>query len=476
MVQQGGSALARAHRAETLVIAAFALSSSEVFFIYRNFRIPAFEPSVLVVPFFGGFVSVCVALAACAAMLAIYLIGGRKIEGRRHLDAALVCSIVGPAAYLVCGHYLGLSWTLLPCVAVTSVGCACFLPVIVSRIVDLGVRCAVRCSVACCACLLVLAPVSMLVPLEGFTCLLIANAVGAYACLRALGPSTRQQDGGRAHEGQKLPRILTLTIIVVSMVEGIVAAVGEANMGPMDKLAVYSLAFVASAALSAAVLLHAKVSFNNALYRVCVPLLALGVAVFVLEGALALDVGTFFALLGRQLFAAVILALVVFLARYHGSDCYLLVLGVLIGAMAGNLAGLLLYQAFGTSAFPTLLPAPFIVFLLLSVLTVSLYLMNASNLKTHWGMTAIDDTQESVGLTLEQSCEELAGRYGLTKREREVVSHIARGHDRQAIASRLFISEGTVKVHTRNVYQKLGIHSKQELIEMVERIEDSFKE
>ena len=53
---------------------------------------------------------------------------------------------------------------------------------------------------------------------------------------------------------------------------------------------------------------------------------------------------------------------------------------------------------------------------------------------------------------------------------------LARGKDKQAIAEKLFISEGTVKVHARNIYQKLGIHSKQELIRLVESTEESIRE
>jgi DNA-binding NarL/FixJ family response regulator len=102
--------------------------------------------------------------------------------------------------------------------------------------------------------------------------------------------------------------------------------------------------------------------------------------------------------------------------------------------------------------------------------------MDASNTQTRWGMIAIDDSQESVGLTLAQSCQELASQHALTKRETEIAEQLVRGRDRHAIAERLFISEGTVKVHTCNIYQKLGIHSKQELIAMVEKIEESFKE
>lgn len=432
-------------------------------------------PEASAIPFFGGFVSVCAALAACLVMLFAYLVFGKRVGDERHLTFALGCSIAGPIISLTCGKYLGYELAFIPGAVVTAVGCACFLPAIVRRIVGVGVRCSVRCSIAACLALLVVAPVSMLVPMEAFTVILAAFSLGVYCCLRTLGPL---QDEPFAHEGegQKLPRVLTLTIVVVSMMEGVAAVVDEVNMGAGDKMIVFSFAFIAAALLCAIVLLRVRVSFNKALYRVCVPLVSIGLAFLVFDTALALDIGTFFVLVGRQLFAASLLALVVYLSRYHGSDCYLLVLGVLIGAMVGNLVGLLLYQLPWPQSAGHLVSPALLVSVLVFSLVVCLYLMDESNMRTHWGMIAVDDVQEAPALTLDQSCEALGSRCGLTQREVDVVKHIVRGRDRHAIAERLFISEGTVKVHMRNIYQKLGIHSKQELITLVEEVGESIKD
>jgi DNA-binding NarL/FixJ family response regulator len=52
----------------------------------------------------------------------------------------------------------------------------------------------------------------------------------------------------------------------------------------------------------------------------------------------------------------------------------------------------------------------------------------------------------------------------LTPRERDIVKLAASGARNRAIAERLFISEGTVKIHIHNIYQKLSISSRGELI------------
>lgn len=69
---------------------------------------------------------------------------------------------------------------------------------------------------------------------------------------------------------------------------------------------------------------------------------------------------------------------------------------------------------------------------------------------------------------IEETCRVLGQEHGLTKREIEIVQLIAKGRSRGYIASSLVISENTVKGHTRNAYSKLGIHSKQELLTLIE--------
>jgi two-component system, NarL family, nitrate/nitrite response regulator NarL len=50
----------------------------------------------------------------------------------------------------------------------------------------------------------------------------------------------------------------------------------------------------------------------------------------------------------------------------------------------------------------------------------------------------------------------------LTEREREIVGHIAAGLSNKQIARVLGISDGTVKVHIKNLLRKLGAHSRLE--------------
>jgi DNA-binding CsgD family transcriptional regulator len=52
----------------------------------------------------------------------------------------------------------------------------------------------------------------------------------------------------------------------------------------------------------------------------------------------------------------------------------------------------------------------------------------------------------------------------LTPRESEILSYLARGHSSVYVAKTLMISESTVYTHVRNMYRKLGVSSREELL------------
>lgn len=77
-------------------------------------------------------------------------------------------------------------------------------------------------------------------------------------------------------------------------------------------------------------------------------------------------------------------------------------------------------------------------------------------------------TKQSV--TLEGKQEDERERKLLTEREREVMSLFIKGYKQSEIAKELQISIDTVKRHIKNVYAKLDIHSKVELIERLGKV------
>ena len=55
----------------------------------------------------------------------------------------------------------------------------------------------------------------------------------------------------------------------------------------------------------------------------------------------------------------------------------------------------------------------------------------------------------------------------LTKRETEIVTYVLRGYKNARIAKTLFISEGTVKNHLRNIFRKAKVKNRSSLIHKV---------
>lgn len=51
----------------------------------------------------------------------------------------------------------------------------------------------------------------------------------------------------------------------------------------------------------------------------------------------------------------------------------------------------------------------------------------------------------------------------LTRREREIVRHVAVGFRNAEVAARLGVTEGTIKTHLNNIFQKIGVRDRVEL-------------
>ena len=65
------------------------------------------------------------------------------------------------------------------------------------------------------------------------------------------------------------------------------------------------------------------------------------------------------------------------------------------------------------------------------------------------------------------ACRRIGEEHGLSKRELDVFVLLARGYASASIQKKLYIAAGTTNYHTRNIYAKLGVHSRSEVIELV---------
>lgn len=88
-----------------------------------------------------------------------------------------------------------------------------------------------------------------------------------------------------------------------------------------------------------------------------------------------------------------------------------------------------------------------------------------NNVENAWGL--LPRPHESTH-SLRSASNDIAKRFKLTKRETEVMMLILRGKNGPYIQDKLCISQNTYQTHTRNLYRKLDIHSRQELFDLLD--------
>lgn len=137
-------------------------------------------------------------------------------------------------------------------------------------------------------------------------------------------------------------------------------------------------------------------------------------------------------------------------------------IGNFFGIFIGWSVGALLYAELGTAGFDT----GYAIFSIIIVIALVVLLV--------WDL--IKSREEEFGAPQadafldkwKAACEEIAETYELTNQETRIHTMLARGRNQHYIADELFISPHTIKTHTYHIYKKLGVHSQQELIDMVE--------
>ena len=78
----------------------------------------------------------------------------------------------------------------------------------------------------------------------------------------------------------------------------------------------------------------------------------------------------------------------------------------------------------------------------------------------------VEADMESLEAYRHRRIERLADECGLTNRDRELLDYLSRGYGSSFIAKTLFISDNTARTHIRNIYRKLGVSSREQLLSL----------
>lgn len=89
------------------------------------------------------------------------------------------------------------------------------------------------------------------------------------------------------------------------------------------------------------------------------------------------------------------------------------------------------------------------------------------------GLEASSEEKEDEPIDINRKkCQIAADHFCLSKREVEVLFLLTGGYSIQGIADKLVISTNTVKTHTSHIYRKMGVNSRQEVINLRDSIEE----
>ena len=133
-----------------------------------------------------------------------------------------------------------------------------------------------------------------------------------------------------------------------------------------------------------------------------------------------------------------------------------------LGVLAGNLAG----EAASPLVASGSLNVFVVVLALICLFSFSLALLPARGGKAP--MRAAAGGSEPAESAFAATCRQLAAANGLSAREEEVLGYLAKGRSQPYIREELLLSKNTVATHVKHIYQKLDVHSRQELLDLFE--------
>ena len=235
---------------------------------------------------------------------------------------------------------------------------------------------------------------------------------------------------------------------------------------------VVSMAFVMAACVWAYFAsIRRREDFGSLAYRIALPLVALGFLLLPLSGAWSLA-GTAAYRFGYEYIYIVLWALWVFFAGREGASSVWIVACGLASMQVSKLIGFVLSADVVALLGPALDMQVVAGLALFGTVLVAVFSKGIAFSAEGWeGVRPAAEAPAHEGVAFpEQRYAEVAEGFALSPRETDVFLLLIRGYSRARIAKELVVTEETVKSHVKGIYQKMGVHTKQDLIDTVERL------
>lgn len=208
-----------------------------------------------------------------------------------------------------------------------------------------------------------------------------------------------------------------------------------------------------------------NVNFTHMIYLVGLPLIALGFFLMAFSSQL-IAFGEAVQAIGACYQYIIMVCLFVYLTKVNGLPILRISGYGLAFLFFGQAAGGYLGSALAMSAPTGQVLSTSVSIVGVSILISALYISNSKRMEHGWEGARLG-SGEPKPIMFEACVRILAAERNLTSRETEVLVLAAQGRNRKIISGELFISEETAKTHLRNIYNKLEVHSHQELIDLV---------
>ncbi|MBE6465924.1 response regulator transcription factor [Denitrobacterium detoxificans] len=402
--------------------------------------------------------------------------------------SVLICASLLYAASIVVFAALSLGWTVPP-VAVAIVGAVCGASTVVitvrwaSFLSALDFREGLVCSSLLCIATSLVGIGFQALPLYPRAVVYVLIAIVGGVCPALMDPPSRDASPeGSSPEGElvstrNLFHVLHLPVIGLVIYAFMMSINKVLLWGAVD--AEFIGAIVAALLIVPILLIRTDKPASAFIYRVIAPIIGGVVIVFVSFPAGTFPHGAALWLVYIFLSALAIVALGQVIAVMHAGEFrreFVVGLALFLGGVV-SLCGLMWVNVFGgLDSYEPVIYVIIAVYCALMVIS-----LGWESWRTITAVADVDGEGELVASRAEDADGSQLSSHRpstvtipaaisqkLTRRENEILSYLGRGHSNAYIAEKLFISESTVRTHVKHIYQKLEVHSREELFVLLD--------
>lgn len=279
----------------------------------------------------------------------------------------------------------------------------------------------------------------------------------------------------QAHQVIRFLLIIAVYCIAAGFMDGRKYTVDTSNFSSLNTTMFAGIALLLILVTILSIVLM-KRGHEDFMYRMIVPLMAAGLLIMPFFAGGASSATSNIAIMGGYIIMEMFVWSALQNLARHATEQPAFVYGIgKSGMNLGLLAGTLLGMFAATTSTMIMVGISVVivyVFILLGAFTPSGYQRSLLTLTDDGTTSAVTISPAPEGALLEDArrskCRELAKAYGLSQREEDVLFLISSGRSISVAADTLGIAPSTVKSHKDHIYQKLGIHSKEDLLDMMD--------